>query len=446
MGHLGARLPGSRYGMTQALNARLGELAGTRVSILDCERLSALVGKQRWFDDRYWYLAKQAVALSALPLLARHTAALLAAELGLARKCLVLDLDGILWGGVIGEDGLAGIRLGSGPEGEAFVALQDYILKLKAKGVILAVCSKNNPADAREPFEKHPDMRIRLDDLATFEASWHPKPQGLRKIAEALNIGLDALVFLDDNPAEREAVRQLLPEVEVIPLPDDPAGYVRALSKCLLFETGSFTPEDAQRTEQYRARADISRLQASAGSLEDFYRSLEMQGTIAPFDDFHLPRIVQLIGKTNQFNLTTRRHGMERVRSFMNDPDWVHFFVKLRDRFTDHGLIGLLIAQRRDSLLDIDTWLMSCRVIGRTVEAEMLAHLCLVAGRLGCRRLRGTYIATAKNAMVEDVYGRFGFDLVSESDGQSVWEYDLEAKGPILNEFIALPGDPDDPA
>ncbi|MDP8957903.1 MAG: HAD-IIIC family phosphatase [Actinomycetota bacterium] len=436
MGHLGARLPGSRYVMTQMLNARLGQAAGSNVSILDCERLSSLFGKLRWFDDRYWYLSKQAVALDALPMLARHTVALLAAELGLSRKCLVLDLDNTLWGGVIGEEGLGGIKLGDGPEGEAFVALQEYILKLRDKGVILAACSKNNEADAREPFEKHPDMRLKLEDFAMFVANWDPKPDNLRRIARTLNIGLDSLVFVDDNPAEREVIRQLLPEVEVITLKPDPSSYTRSLSEYLLFETASYTPEDATRTAQYRARAEIANLEAAATSIEDFHRSLEMEALIAPFDELHLPRIAQLIGKTNQFNVTTRRHGISEIRSRINDPDWVHFYLKLRDRFTDHGLVGLLMAERRQGILDIDTWLMSCRVIGRTVEAEMLAHLCRRAEELGCSRLRGTYIPTAKNAMVADIYGQFGFDQVEGADGVTTWEYDLAGKGPIRNEFI----------
>src|SRR5690606_25928420 len=262
MGHLGSRLPGSRYMMTQKLNQRLGEAAGANVSIVDCERLAGTIGKNRWFDPKYWHLSKQAVSLDALPLLAKHTAAVLAADLGLSKKCLVLDLDNTLWGGIIGEDGLAGIKLGQGsPIGEAYVAFQEYILELKRKGVILAVNSKNNDADAREVFEKHPEMRIKLDDISMFVANWEPKPQNIQRIAQTLNIGIDSLVFVDDNPAERQAMRQFQPEVDVIVLPTDPSQYVRALSNYLLFETSSFTKEDAARAEQYRARAQIAELE-----------------------------------------------------------------------------------------------------------------------------------------------------------------------------------------
>lgn len=440
MGHLTSRLPGAREAMIRQVNDALGEAAGNAVSIVDCDRLSSLFGKARWFDDKYYHIAKQAVALDALPLLARHTAAVLAADLGLSRKCLVLDLDNTLWGGVIGEDGLSGIRLGAGPEGEAFVAFQDYILDLRNKGVILAVCSKNNEADAKEPFTRHPDMRIKLDDIAMFVANWRPKPDNLKHIAKTLNIGLDSLVFVDDNPAEREVVRQHLPDVEVITLPADPTGYRRALAESLWFESASFTSEDAGKTEQYKAKAEIAQLESSAASLEDFHRSLLMQATIAPFDELHLPRIVQLIGKTNQFNLTTPRHTMQVVGELMSNPDCVHFYLKLRDRFTDHGLVSLLIAQKRGEVLDIDTFLMSCRVIGRTVEAEMLAQLCRHAATIGCTKLRGTYIPTAKNGMVADLYPRFGFEEVtmghSADEQATTWEYDLDASGPIANGFI----------
>jgi FkbH-like protein len=335
---------------------------------------------------------------------------------------------------------LGAIRLGQGsPEGEAYLALQEYILALKAKGVILAVCSKNNEADAREPFLKHPEMRVKLDDIAAFIANWEPKPDNLRRIAKLLNIGLDSLVFLDDNPVEREIVRQMLPEIEVVALPADPSGYRQALAAFPMFETSSFTAEDAQRSQQYRARAQIAELEASATSIEEFYRSLQMQAEVAPFNELNLQRIVQLIGKTNQFNMTTRRHGMAQVRAFMDDASCVHFSFKLRDRFTDHGLVAIMIAQKRGDVLDIDTWLMSCRVIGRTVEAEMLSQLCLAAAKLSCTELRGTFIPTAKNDMAKDVFASFGFERCGAgADGSVVWRYDLAARGRIRNEFIAV--------
>ena len=437
MGHLGVRLAGSRYAMTLRLNQKLAEAADDQAAVLDCERLSGLIGKQRWFDPKYYNLSKQAVSLEALPLLARHTAAVLAAELGLSKKCLVLDLDNTLWGGVIGEDGLGGIKLGQGsPLGEAYSAFQDYILALKRKGVILAVNSKNNDADAREVFQKHPGMKIKLDDIALFVANWQTKPQNIERIAKTLNIGLDSLVFVDDNPVERQAMRQFRPEVYTIVLPADPHQYVRCLNNYLLFETASFTREDASRAEQYRARAQIAELEQSAGSIEDFYRSLSMKAMVKPFDESNLPRIAQLLGKTNQFNLTTRRHSLADLRRFVADGSCVHYSLTLRDRFADHGLVSVIIAFVRGGVLDIDTWLMSCRVIGRTVEAELLGKLCAAAKQAGCSRLRGTFIPTAKNQMVKEIFGRFGFAMVSDDNGTTVWEYDLTVQPPITNGFI----------
>lgn len=434
-GHLGARLPGSRQSMLKALNAALGEAAGSDVLLVDCDRLAGIFGKTRWFDDRYWYLSKQAVALDALPLVARHTAAVLAGDMGLGKKCIVVDLDNTLWGGVVGEDGLDGIRLGAGAEGEAYVAFQKTLRAFERRGIILAVCSKNNDFEAREVFERHPDMHLRLDDIACFEASWSTKSEGLTRIADSLNIGLDSILFVDDNPAERALVRQQLPQVDVLELPADPALYARTLLNYPYFETTTVAQEDRNRTTLYAARRKAAKLESTM-DFESFLQSLEMDAEIAPFDEFHLPRIVQLIGKTNQFNLTTRRHNLQSVRSFMEDPAAVHFYVRLRDRFADHGLVAVAIAVKIDSVLDIDTLLMSCRVIGRTVEKTLFARLVEAAEQLGCETIQGTYIPTARNAVVRTVYQELGFELVTESKGIATWRYDVETQRNVANPFI----------
>jgi FkbH-like protein len=438
LGHLAARLPGSRYAMLHALNSELGARAGDEVALVDCERLADAWGKARWFDDRYWFYAKQAVSLEALPLLARHTAAVIAADLGLARKCLVLDLDNTLWGGVVGEDGLAGLRLGEGPEGEAYVAFQERILELKRKGIVLAVASKNEEADARSVFEQHPAMRIRLDDIACFAANWETKVDNIRSIAETLDLGLDALVYADDNPSEREIVRRFLPEVDVLALPADPALFGRTLAEYLHFETATLSAEDVARADHYRARAQAAERRLELDDLGDFLRDLEMQARIEPFDELRLPRIVQLIGKTNQFNLTTRRHSLARVRELTGEPGAIHLYLELRDRFADHGLVGVLIATREDDAMVIDTWLLSCRVIGRTAEHAMLEQLCRRAVAQGCTRLRGTYVPTAKNALVAGLYESLGFVQDGEADDATTWEYDLVAKGIPANEFVSV--------
>ncbi|WP_026239242.1 HAD-IIIC family phosphatase [Parafrankia discariae] len=434
LGHLALRVPGARSSTLAAVNAALGRAAaggqsgsqvGGQVAFVDCERLAATVGKRSWFDPRYWHRAKQAVSLGHVPMLARHTAAVLGAQLGTSRKCLVLDLDNTLWGGVLGEEGLAGIALGDGPVGEAFAAFQEYLGRLRTRGVILAVCSKNNEADALEAFERHPAMRLRLADIAMFSASWEDKPTQIRRIASTLGIGLDSLVFVDDNPAEREAVRQLVPEVDVIALPRDPHGYVRAVADYPFFEPAALTAEDTARTEQYRARARVAELATSATSLEEFHRGLEMVATVVPLDELTLPRVVQLIGKTNQFNLTTRRRGAAEVAELAADPSTTVICVRLADRFADHGLVAVVIARRvagptgtggagepgesGGAVLDVDTWLMSCRVIGRTLEDEIAGLIVTEARRLGCSAVRGHYLPTAKNGLVADLYPRLGF-------------------------------------
>jgi FkbH-like protein len=437
-GHVSARVPGSREEMLRALNMRLARAAGDHVLLVDCDRIAGAVGKSQWFDDRYWHLSKQAVALDALPHLARHTAAILAAAEGLSAKCLVLDLDNTLWGGVIAEDGLAGIALGNGPAGEAYVSFQEYLLALRSRGIVLAVVSKNNDADAREPFERHPDMRLSLSDITVFVANWTDKATNLRRVASELNIGLDALVFVDDNPAERQVVRQMLPEVEVIALPAEPAGYVRALSDSLLFESAVVTADDLTRAEQYKARASAVALEQEAVSLEDFYSSLAMEAVIAPFDEMNLSRIVQLIGKTNQFNLTTRRHGLAEVQAFMDDDRYVTSYLRLRDRFGDHGLVALMIAEQQGEVMEIETWLMSCRVIGRTVENAMLRRLCEVALERGCTSVRGTFIRSAKNDIVADLFARLGFDPIAQAPDRSDWAFDLSAIGLPASEHIRV--------
>jgi len=420
LGHLSLRVAGARPTLLAQVNAELGRAAGDGVALVDCDRLAAEVGRRSWFDPRYWNRAKQAVSLAHVPLLARHTAAVLGAQLGASRKCLVLDLDNTLWGGVLGEEGLSGIALGDGAVGEAFVAFQEHVLALKERGVVLAVCSKNNDADAREAFERHPGMRLRLDDIAMFSSCWDDKPTQLRRIAATLGLGLDALVFVDDNPAEREAVRQLVPEVDVIALPADPHGYVRALADYPFFEPAALTAEDAARTETYRARARLAAAEAEASSLEEFHRGLDMTATVVPLDELTLPRVAQLVGKTNQFNLTGRRRGAEEIARLAADPATTVLCVRLADRFADHGLVAVVIAVAGGSVaaggtvvagdaLAVDTWLMSCRVIGRTLEDEIAGLLLAEARRRGLARVRGEYRPSPKNALVAGLYERLGF-------------------------------------
>jgi FkbH-like protein len=438
LGHLSLRLPASRVSLVRELNRRLALEAGNDVLMVDCERLAARVGKQRWLDPRLWYRTRQPVAHDALPILARETAAILAADVGLAARCLVLDLDNTLWGGVIGEDGLDGIVIGEGPDGEAFAAFQDYVSALRRRGVILAVASKNNLNDARQPFAENPGMRLRLEDFSMFLADWRRKPEQIAEIAQTLGIGLDAIVFVDDNPAECAEVAAALPDVGTICMDMAPSERVRALAASVRFEVSVLSREDEQRQRSYAARASAAELQAGAATLEDFWRSLQMRARVRALDTASLDRAAQLTQKTNQFNLTLRRHSREEIEHLLEDRVSICRTLELEDRFASHGLIGLAIArpseQDGETAL-IDTLLLSCRVIGRTAEVHMLAHLSAAALERGFNRMRGVYVPGPRNALVADMYPRLGFASCEEQDG--CWEYDLAANGPIESVYIS---------
>lgn len=409
------RLGAGRQSVVQRLNLSL-QAAG-EVAILDVEQTAAVFGKARWNDPVLWQAAKQYPAPNAIPDLMRQEAALIRAALGLTSKCLVLDLDGTLWGGVIGEDGVAGIHLGGSAEGESYVAFQQYIHALQRRGVILAVCSKNNEEDAQAPFLQHPEMVLKLDDIALFVANWKTKDENLRQIAETLNIGLDSLVFVDDNAMERNLIRRLLPEVEVPELPPDPAHFSATLHRSLLFEAWCLTEDDRQRGAAYRLNRERRREQAQTGNVDEYLASLQMKVELRPFDHANLLRIVQLINKTNQFNLTTRRMTEAQCLAWMHRADCYTQFVRLSDRFGDHGITGILIAFLEEGNLRIDSWLLSCRVLGRRVEDAMLAGALRFAELNACRGIIGEFIPTAKNGQVSGIYAKFGFRVIQEDAG-----------------------------
>ncbi|MBC7543294.1 MAG: HAD-IIIC family phosphatase [Candidatus Sericytochromatia bacterium] len=404
------------------LNLHLGDAAQGTVTVIDVDRLAARIGTSAWSDARFWYSAKQAVALPVLPQLCSLQAAIIRSLLGLTAKVLVLDLDNTLWGGVVGEDGVANLELNGSARGEAFVAFQTFCRKLKDRGVLLAVVSKNNPADALQPFQDHPEMVLRRDDFAAFQANWLPKSDNIRAIARDLDLGYDSFVFFDDNPAERAEVRAHLPDVHVIDVPEGPADYIAALARSGAFETAQVTAEDLRRAADYQARQQAVELQAASGSQADFLSALAMTASWGPCRDVDLPRISQLVQKTNQFNLTTQRHSEGELRAFMTSPSHDTLTVRLADRFADRGLIALLIAAYQDQALIIETWLMSCRVLGRTVEAAMFHHVVAWAQARGAAVIVGTYRPTPKNALVAELYAQFGFQRqASLPDGTTVW-------------------------
>jgi FkbH-like protein len=415
------------------INLALQDAAPPFVAIHDVDHLSAAAGRWAWGDDRFYFHAKMPCAPEFLAAYAHSVASVIAAACGLAKKCLVLDLDNTIWGGVIGDDGIGGIRLGQGDaEGEAFHAIQHYVKDLAARGVILAVCSKNTDSVAREAFAKHPQMVLKLDEIACFVANWDDKGTNLRRIARQLEIGLDSLVFLDDNPAERALVRQMVPEVAVPELPDDPAGYILALDRHAYFQTVSIGSEDLHRGAMYQANAHRQKAELAVGNINDFLKSLEMKARVEPVTRENLERTAQLIGKSNQFNLTTRRHSATAVMKMADDPQWITATISLADRFGDNGLICVILARADQSDLVIDTWLMSCRVLKRGVEAFVRNYLCRTAKARGLTALRGEYIPTAKNALVKEHYPNLGFEKLSvEPGGHSCWRLDVDTAAPL---------------
>jgi FkbH-like protein len=421
------RLENSPATLIDAFNAQLRER--TRVSevhLLSVDARAAQDGVRAWHDPMPWHRAKQDISPAAAPVYGDLVARIIAALQGRSAKCLVLDLDNTLWGGVVGDDGLEGIVLGQGSaEGEAFVAVQRYAVQLAQRGVIVAVCSKNDERNAMEPFEKHPEMLLKPEHIASFVANWDDKATNIRRIAHNLNIGLDSLVFVDDNPFERTLVREQLPEVAVPEIPDDdPAAIPLILADAGYFESLAVTAEDRDRTAQYRANQERAALEQSAVDLPSYLRSLDMQLIAKPFDEVSLNRVGQLINKTNQFNLRTQRYTTEAVRAVMNDPAAFGLQFRLLDRFGDNGIIAIVIGKIDDtSTCFIDTWLMSCRVLGRQVEQATLNVVAQRAARLGARRMVGEYIPTAKNAMVADHFARLGFAPVG--DDQRVYGLDL---------------------
>jgi FkbH-like protein len=381
-------------------------------------------------------MAKLAFDDTCAPLYAEHVARVLGALRGRSRKCLVLDLDNTLWGGVIGDDGLEGLKVGQGdPTGEAHLALQQYALALRARGIVLAVSSKNTDEIARSPFRRHPEMFLKEDHFAVFQANWNDKASNIRAIADELALGLDAMVFLDDNPAERGFVRQALPEVAVPEVPDDPAFFVETLAAAGYFESIAFSDEDRKRSDMYQDNARRVELKKQAGDLDAYLASLEMEIEFSSFDPIGRARITQLINKSNQFNLTTRRYTDAEVAAAEHDPDVFTLQVRLKDIFGDNGMISVIICRlEAPGVWAIDTWLMSCRVLGRKVEEMALREILIHAREANVETLIGTYRPSDRNALVREHYQKLGFAKVEErADGATVWTT------PTASEIAAVP-------
>jgi FkbH-like protein len=437
LGHLAARLPGSRISIVRELNQRLARAAGDDVLLIDTERLAARVGKRRWLDPRLWFAARQPLGADALGALALETAAVLEGDVGLAPRCLVVDLDNTLWGGIVGELGADSVAIGEGPDGEAYAAVQEYVKALGRRGVVLAVASKNDLEAAREPFLTNAGMRLGLSDFAAFVADWRPKSEQLAEIAATLGLGLDALAFVDDNPAECLQVNTALPQIRTLCLGAPPSERVRVLDSSLRFELSALSRDDLERGRSYAARAEAAELKAGAATLEDFWRSLEMRARVRAVDAASLDRAAQLTQKTNQFNLTLRRRTREEVERLLSEEQAIALTLELADRFASHGLIGLgiVVPGEDPGTAQVDTLLLSCRVIGRTAEDHLLGHLARAARERGFARLRGVYNPGPRNQLVADLYPRLGFS--PSTDGEHSWEYDLAAGDGIESLYIA---------
>jgi FkbH-like protein len=393
---------------------------------IDMDLIVGRVGAKQFYDSRYWHMGRAPFGREALREMAFEAFKYVRALQGKNRKCLVLDCDNVLWGGIVGEDGLNGIKLGKTHPGSAYWEFQQQALELHRHGVLLALCSKNNEADVWEVFDRHPDMLLRREHIAAARINWDDKAVNLRRIAGDLNIGIDSLVFADDSEFEIQLVREMVPEVEVIHLPAETAVENRdRLAACGWFDTPALSAEDARRGELYAAEAQRTQLRESSGNLESYYASLEMELEIRFASGFTIPRIAQLTQKTNQFNLTTRRYTDLEIRGFAKSKAADVFSLRLTDRFGDAGIVGVAILKYAGEAANIDTLLLSCRVLGRHVEDALLDECVRRARARGCRVLRGEYLPTAKNGQVREFYSSRGF---AAAGGE--FELDLSGESP----------------
>ena len=446
-GALDGLVPASPRALLAALNNAVRKAARTDgVLLLDIEwHLASALGTGALVDSVRWHQAKQLIAPQIAPLYGDHVARLAGAVLGRSRKCLILDLDDTLWGGVVGDDGVEGLRLGQGSaEGEAFLAMQHYALQLAGRGILLAICSKNEQAIAEAAFRDHPDMLLRPEHVAAFVANWNDKAGNIRQIARHLGIGLDSMVFVDDNPAERDIVRRELPEVAVPELPDDVANYPALLAAAGYFELVSFSTEDAARTNDYRLNDERSALLARSTDMAGYLSAMGMTLGATRLRPGDIGRATQLLNKSNQYNLTTRRYTEVQMAQLADDPHALALALRLKDRFGDNGLISVIVARQdpdwaADDLL-IDSWLMSCRVLARGVERAALAAIVAEAAKYGARSLIGEFRPTARNGMVAAHYSGLGFQPEPAPPGAlpgaSFWRFRLD--DPLPPHFIAL--------
>jgi FkbH-like protein len=411
-GNFASKTPSSFLFQLRKLNYELMLLAAKHpgLHLCDISTIQNQVGKATFFQTSVYINTEMVLSVDVLPQVASKTLDLIGALHGKGRKCVILDLDNTLWGGVIGDDGMENIQLGSLGIGKAFSEFQYWLRKLKNRGIILAVCSKNTEAVAKEPFEEHPDMVLELEDIAVFVANWGNKVDNIMQIQSVLNIGFDSMVFIDDNPFERNLVRENIPEICVPEMPEDPADYLEYLYTLNLFETASFSEEDERRTELYKIESQRKAVQQKFTNEDDFLKSLHMLSQVEVFNKFNAPRVAQLSHRSNQFNLRTHRYSEADINGMISSENHYTFAFSLEDKFGDNGLICVIILQIEDTrTLFIDTWFMSCRVLNRGMEHFVLNEITNFAREKEFAFVKGEYIPTLKNAMVKDHYLNLGF-------------------------------------
>jgi FkbH-like protein len=425
------------FEMLQSLNNQLRDAykKNNKVFVFDYEAFCSKHGKQAIVDKKMYYLADMKLNVEQIPSLCEEYMAYIIPICSLAKKCLVLDLDNTLWGGVYGEEGMEGIRLGPEKEGKPFLELQKIILNLFERGVILAINSKNNRDDALEVLRKHPYMLLKEHHFASMQINWIDKVTNMKNIAKEINIGLDTLVFLDDDPLNRSLVKQELPEVMVVELPKDPASYPDILRNLKCFNTLQLTEEDLEKGKMYAEQRKRQEFEATAGDIDDFLKGLEMEISIQDANQFNTPRISQLTQKTNQFNLTTRRYLEEEIEKFSKDGSHLVWCINVKDKFGDNGITGVVIVKKNEQNAAeknaqektwlIDTFLLSCRVLGRRVEDTLMDLIIRDAKKAGVSKIIGEFLPTKKNAPAKDFLKNSNFKLVKDSPEQQLWEFDV---------------------
>lgn len=412
--------------------------------LLPLRQVLGWIGKKQSYDPKMQYMASMRLNGSALPEIARHSMRYVKPLKGLTRKCVVLDLDGTLWGGIAGELGIEGIQLGPSIPGMEYLDFQEALLNLTRRGILLAVASKNNPDDVLPVIRNHPHMRLREEHFAAVRINWKNKVDNIRELADELNIGLNSLVFIDDNPHEREMIRQMLPEVLTVDLPTDPSRYRETLEAMSDFELLALTKEDEVRSAQYQAMHQRRAVRNAAASLEDYFQSLNISASIGIANLKHIDRLVQMHNKTNQFNLTTRRYQTADMTRFLADDAYQLYILNVRDRFGDHGLVGAAIIRANGNCWFIDSLLMSCRVMGLSVETALLHKIYEDAAHKGIETLVGEFIPTKQNQPVEDFYSRHGFSRMTEPERGQYWKLNVCGSKIERPSWITLTGAPGD--